>query len=118
MFSRVGSTLRKNLVSVASKQPLNVAQRSMAYKFDSSLCLTDDQKMLQETAARFAENEILPHAMKWDEEKHFPVDVLRKAAEMGFASIYTREDVGGAELSRLDAAIIFEALAYGCPSTG
>ena len=48
--------------------------------------------------------------------KHFPVDVMRKAAALGMGGIYVREDVGGSALTRLDAALIFEALATGCPS--
>ena len=47
----------------------------------------------------------------------FPVDVIKKTAELGLAGIYTREDVGGSELGRLDAALIFEALSEGCTST-
>ena len=42
---------------------------------------------------------------------------MRKAAELGFAGIYASEEAGGAELGRLEASIIFEALSYGCVST-
>ncbi|MFI7869709.1 acyl-CoA dehydrogenase family protein, partial [Streptomyces salinarius] len=45
-----------------------------------------------------------------------PVDTLREAAALGMGGIYIREDVGGSGLTRLDAALIFEALATGCPS--
>ena len=65
----------------------------------------------------FARDELLPHAAKWDAEKHFPVDTLHRAAELGFAGIYVHEDVGGSGLTRGDAAVIFEALAYGDVST-
>ena len=65
----------------------------------------------------FARNELLPHAAEWDAAKHFPVDVLRHAAELGFGGIYVSEDVGGSGLGRADAAAIFEALAYGDVST-
>jgi alkylation response protein AidB-like acyl-CoA dehydrogenase len=68
-------------------------------------------------ALKFAEDRLKPNAAKWDEEKIFPVDVMREAAELGFAGIYTRDDVGGSALSRLDAALIFEALSKGCVST-
>ncbi len=79
--------------------------------------LTEEQEAIQEMARRFAEDELAPHAARWDEEKHFPVDVIRKSAELGLAGIYTREDVGGSALGRLDAALIFEALSSGCTST-
>jgi hypothetical protein len=79
--------------------------------------LTDDQIAIQEMARRFAEDELAPHAADWDEKKHFPVDVIRKSAALGLAGIYTRDDVGGSGLGRLDAALIFEALSAGCTST-
>jgi alkylation response protein AidB-like acyl-CoA dehydrogenase len=79
--------------------------------------LTEEQRAMQETARDFAEREFRPHAARWDEECLFPVDALRKAAALGFAAICGREDVGGAGLKRLDAALIFEELATGCVST-
>ena len=79
--------------------------------------LSDEQLAIQEMARNFAADELAPHAAEWDEKKHFPVDVIRKAAELGLAGIYTREDVGGSGLGRLDAALIFEALSSGCTST-
>ncbi|MEQ1932054.1 MAG: isobutyryl-CoA dehydrogenase [Parvularculaceae bacterium] len=79
--------------------------------------LTSDQLAIQETAQRFADDELKPHAAEWDEKKHFPVDVIKRSAELGFAGIYVREDVGGTGLGRLDAALIFEALASGCTAT-
>ncbi len=75
--------------------------------------LTDDQRAIQEMAQAFARDELAPHSAKWDEERHFPVDVMRAAAGLGFAGIYVQEDVGGSALTRLDASIIFEALSYG-----
>ncbi|NCN27404.1 acyl-CoA dehydrogenase [bacterium] len=79
--------------------------------------LTEEQAAYQDAARTFARAEMEPHAEKWDQEKIFPKDVIRKAAEMGFCGVYTREDVGGMGLSRLDAAIIFEELSYACTST-
>lgn len=79
--------------------------------------LTEDQEAIRDTARRFAEDELAPNAAEWDEKKHFPVDVIRRSAELGLAGIYTREDVGGSGLGRLDAALIFEALSAGCTST-
>ncbi|PTS81901.1 MULTISPECIES: isobutyryl-CoA dehydrogenase [unclassified Caulobacter] len=75
--------------------------------------LSDDQLAIQDAAKAFAVGQLAPHSSRWDEEKFFPVDVLREAAQLGFAGIYVNEDVGGTGLSRLDASIIFEALSYG-----
>ena len=79
--------------------------------------LTEDQRAFQDTARGFAEAYLKPKAAEWDETGHFAVDEMRKAAELGFAAIYIKGDVGGSELSRLDAAIIFEELSWGCTST-
>ena len=79
--------------------------------------LSDDQRAFRDAARAFAVNEMAPHAAKWDEERIFPEEALRQAAALGFAGIYIRDDVGGAGLSRLDAAIVFEELAAGCAST-
>ena len=79
--------------------------------------LDEDQSAIRDAARAFAEAELAPNAARWDEEKHFPVDVLRQAAALGFAAIYVREDVGGSGLGRLHAALIFEELARGCVST-
>jgi alkylation response protein AidB-like acyl-CoA dehydrogenase len=79
--------------------------------------LSENQKQFQEAARTFALAEMAPHAAEWDAKKHFPKDVIRKAAEMGFLGVYLNEDVGGLGLGRLDAAIIFEELAVGCTST-
>ncbi|WP_257168209.1 isobutyryl-CoA dehydrogenase [Bradyrhizobium sp. SRS-191] len=78
--------------------------------------LDEDQIAVREMARAFAAEKIAPHALRWDEEKHFPVDVMREAASLGMGGIYIRDDVGGSGLSRLDAALIFEALATGCPT--
>ncbi len=79
--------------------------------------LTDDQQAFVDTARAFAEKEMAPHAGRWDQEHHFPVDVFRKAGEMGFMGMYTPESAGGFGMSRLDAALIFEQLAMGCTAT-
>ena len=79
--------------------------------------LTEDQTQFVDVARAFAADAMAPHAARWDEEKIFPVDTLRQAAELGFAAIYTRDDVGGSGLGRLDAALIFEELSAACPST-
>ncbi len=78
--------------------------------------LTEDQLAIQEMATAFAAETLAPHAMRWDEEKHFPLEEMRAAAALGMGGIYIRDDVGGSGLSRLDAALIFEALSTGCPT--
>ncbi|MEM7007290.1 MAG: isobutyryl-CoA dehydrogenase [Pseudomonadota bacterium] len=78
---------------------------------------TDEQVMIQDMARKFAADQLAPNSKRWDEEKHFPVDVIKQAAELGFAGIYVREDVGGSALSRLDAVLIFEQLSQGDVST-
>jgi len=79
--------------------------------------LNEDQRAIEDAARRFASEKLAPFASQWDEKEHFPVDVMREAAALGFASIYVKSDVGGSEMSRLDAAIIFEELSAGCTST-
>ncbi|MGU3494438.1 isobutyryl-CoA dehydrogenase [Xanthobacteraceae bacterium A53D] len=79
--------------------------------------LTEDQIAIRDMARTFAREEIAPNALKWDEESHFPIPTLKAAAGLGMAGIYVRDDVGGSGLSRLDATLIFEALAEGCPAT-
>jgi len=78
--------------------------------------LDDDDRAIRDTARDFATEYLAPNAVEWDQDKHFPVDVLRKAAELGMGGIYVREDVGGSGLRRLDSVRIFEELAKGCPS--
>ena len=79
--------------------------------------LNDDQRAIQDAARQFAEAELAPHSAEWDETKHFPVDVMRHAAEMGFCGIYTGEEYGGMALGRVEAAVIFEELSRGDVST-
>jgi alkylation response protein AidB-like acyl-CoA dehydrogenase len=78
--------------------------------------LNSDQIAIRDMARAFADEAIAPHALEWDEAKYFPVDVIRQAAELGMGAIYVRDDVGGSGLTRFDAALIFEALATGCPA--
>ncbi|MCB0934175.1 MAG: isobutyryl-CoA dehydrogenase [Mycobacterium sp.] len=79
------------------------------------LTLDDDDRVIVDTAAAFAAKRLEPHAMEWDKSKHFPVDVMREAAELGMAAIYCGEDVGGSGLRRIDAVRIFEQLSYADP---
>ena len=79
----------------------------------AEFALDEDRLAIRDMARGFADEKIAPHALVWDEKRHFPVDVIRQAAALGMAAIYVREDVGGSALKRLDAALIFEALATG-----
>jgi alkylation response protein AidB-like acyl-CoA dehydrogenase len=79
--------------------------------------LSEQQRAIKDTARAFAHDEMMPLARQWDEEEVFPADTLRRAAALGFGGIYVSADLGGSALSRLDAALIFEELAQGCPST-
>jgi alkylation response protein AidB-like acyl-CoA dehydrogenase len=78
--------------------------------------LSEDQIAIRDMARDFASEKLAPHAVEWDQTKHFPVDVMREAAALGMGGVYIGEDVGGSGLGRLDAALIFEALATGCPT--
>ncbi|MEL6567177.1 MAG: isobutyryl-CoA dehydrogenase [Pseudomonadota bacterium] len=79
--------------------------------------MSDEQVMIREMAGRFAMEQLRPHSSRWDEDSHFPVDVIKSAAELGFAGIYLNEQNGGSGLTRLDAVLIFEQLSYGDVST-
>jgi len=79
--------------------------------------LSQEQVMIQDMAKRFAGDRLAPFTAEWDETKHFPIDVIRASAELGFAGIYTSEAGGGSDLSRFDAVLIFEQLSYGDVST-
>lgn len=79
--------------------------------------LTEDQLAIQDMARRFSADNITPFAGEWDEKHHFPRDVIKQAAQLGFGGIYVAEESGGIGLGRLESAIIMEAMAYGCAST-
>lgn len=79
--------------------------------------LTEDQLAIQETARKFTADMITPFAAEWDEKHHYPVDVWKAAGELGFGAIYVSEESGGIGLGRLEAALIMEAMSYGCPAT-
>jgi len=113
---------RRALFSVAGARfgvAGSVASRSISTVVDgvSTFGLSEDTLAFREAAKDFAMSEMYPHAAEWDQNHTFPVDVLQQAAEMGFGGVYVRDDVGGTGLSRLDAAVIFEALSHGCTST-
>src|SRR6202453_2361234 len=78
--------------------------------------LDADQVAVRDMARAFADEVFAPKAVAWDEARHFPVAEMRKAAALGMGGVFIAEDVGGSGLSRLSAALIFEALATGCPT--
>ena len=82
----------------------------------SSFDLPEATRELQAVARDFAAEVLAPNARRWDEERHFPVEEMREAAKLGMAALYVREETGGSGLTRLDAAVVFEALATGCPT--
>jgi len=83
---------------------------------DAAFDLPEATRELRDTALAFARDRLAPSAQDWDERRHLPLDVLREAAQLGMAALYVREESGGAGLTRLDAAVVFEALATGCPT--
>ncbi|MFB7608783.1 acyl-CoA dehydrogenase family protein [Streptomyces gardneri] len=78
--------------------------------------LTEDQLALAEVTLDFAQEQLAPHAVAWDQDKHFPVDVIRSAASLGLGGVYVRGEHGGSGLTRADGVLVFETLATGCPS--
>jgi acyl-CoA dehydrogenase len=98
--------------------PLDIAaQARQDARMTDQFALTDDQLAIQDMARKFTADAITPHAATWDEQHIFPRDTIKAAADLGFAAIYVSEESGGIGLGRLDAALIMEAMAYGCPAT-
>jgi alkylation response protein AidB-like acyl-CoA dehydrogenase len=79
--------------------------------------LTEEQQMIQETARRFAETELMPNAMKLDETAEYPVDLFRKMGELGFLGLVIPAEYGGTGTDTVSYAIVIEELARGCGST-
>lgn len=78
--------------------------------------LTEEQNLIFEMAYNFGQDAIAPNALQWEKDETIPRDVLVSAAELGFGAMYVPEDKGGSGLSRLDATLVFEALAMACPA--
>jgi alkylation response protein AidB-like acyl-CoA dehydrogenase len=89
---------------------------SVAAVASSPFELADDQRAIRDAALEFAQDQLAPHAVEWDQDKHFPVETLRAAGELGIGGVYVDEAFGGSGLSRFDSVLIFEALASGDPS--
>ena len=79
--------------------------------------LSEEQRLLVDSARTFAARELSPYAADWDRDHHFPMDVIRRAAEQGYLALYLPEADGGLGLSRLSASLIFEQLSAGCVAT-
>lgn len=109
--------LRTGLTLLRSAPAASQRWASSAVDGVCTFGLSEDTLAFRDAAKDFAMAEMLPHAEVWDRDEVFPKDVMRQAAEMGFGGVYVRDDVGGTGLGRLDAAVIFEALAHGCTST-
>src|SRR4029079_5411052 len=110
----IASSLQRKIASQFCRELLamTTAMSSIIMQF----ALNEDQIAVRDMAREFAAEKIAPHAIRWDEEEHFPVDVMREAATLGMGGVYIRDDGGGSALTRFDAALIFEALAQGCPT--
>ncbi|KAH9275007.1 hypothetical protein BASA83_002720 [Batrachochytrium salamandrivorans] len=114
MAATIGPFRRQLACRVLGKQ---LRCMSLLAVVDWSNGLGEETKEYQTLARTFADKELSPNMTMWDETESFPKDALRKAAELGFGAIYCKDDFGGTGLGRLDATIIFEALATGCVST-
>ncbi|XP_039261018.1 isobutyryl-CoA dehydrogenase, mitochondrial-like [Styela clava] len=123
MLSLISTSLRVAHRAIALKEAslkqikLCSAANYTTSCIDPTIGLSDEQKEYQKLAYDFAQNELAPNMQKWDEENHFPVDVIKRTAELGFGGLYTSTEYGGLGLSRLDTSVIFEALSSGCVST-
>ncbi|XP_078483610.1 isobutyryl-CoA dehydrogenase, mitochondrial [Ciona intestinalis] len=100
-----------------SKCLASFTKRDYSSSLDMSIGLSDEVKEFQLLALDFAKKELEPNMQKWDEQGHFPVDVIKRSANLGFGGLYCDEKYGGTGLSRLATSVIFEALSTGCVST-
>ena len=80
--------------------------------------LTEEQQAIFDMALAFGREHIAPFAREWEREGTIPKALWPKVAELGLGGIYVGEDHGGSGLSRLDATLVFEALAMSCPAVG
>ena len=78
--------------------------------------LSDQQRAISDTAIRFGAEHLAPFALQWEQDRHFPVQVLREAGRLEMGGLHVGPDVGGQALSRVDAALVVEGVATGCPA--
>ncbi|KAM9298813.1 isobutyryl-CoA dehydrogenase, mitochondrial [Gastrophryne carolinensis] len=114
---RVASLLSRCLRRGPRTMGTAAPRRGISSVIDPAIGLTEEQKEFQKVAFDFAAKEMVPNMALWDEKEMFPVETMRKAAQLGFGGIYIRPEVGGTGLTRLDTSVIFEALSTGCVST-
>ena len=88
----------------------------MTMTIDPPRLTADEREAILDAVRDFAQSEIAPHALEWDEQKHFPRDVLAAGGELGLGGLCIREDVGGSGLSREDSVAVVEELAKADPS--
>jgi alkylation response protein AidB-like acyl-CoA dehydrogenase len=125
---RTWAARRAALAAAASSRPLSAAAASSPDRADADApsasspstnpnnhyyTLDPDQRAFQQLARDFAREKLYPHSAEWDERSFFPVDAFREAASLGLAGLFVPEHLGGTGLSRLSAAVVFEALAEG-----
>jgi alkylation response protein AidB-like acyl-CoA dehydrogenase len=91
---------------------MDAAPGSLPAQFD----LTEDQRAVRDMAESFAAEAVAPHALAWDRDRHFPLETIRACGPLGLGGIYVSDDVGGSALGRLEAVLVFEALARACPA--
>lgn len=80
--------------------------------------LSEEQQAIFDMAYAFGQDRIAPHAQEWEADGTIPKELWPEIGELGFGGLYVSEEFGGSGLSRLDATLVFEALAMACPSVG
>ena len=103
--------------AVVAARTMGSASFSALEVVSPSIGLNEEQVAFYNLAKSFADSDMKPYAAKWDEDSHFPVDVLKKLAELGFGGMFISEEYEGSGLSRVDTSVIVEALATGCVGT-
>ena len=80
--------------------------------------LTEEQQAIFDMARDFGAEHIVPHSRDWERAGTIPKELWPRIAQLGFGGLYVSEDYGGSGLTRLDATLVFEALAIGDPAVG
>ncbi|RNF33398.1 acyl-CoA dehydrogenase family protein [Paracoccus methylarcula] len=80
--------------------------------------LSEEQQAIFDMARDFGQTRIAPHAREWEAAGTIPRELWSEIAQLGFGGLYVSEEYGGSGLSRLDATLVFEALAMACPAVG
>ena len=106
-------------LAAATKPLLAASSRSFASAADTtssgpSFGLSEDQEAYRDLARKFAREEIIPHAKKYDQSMEYPTDIIKKGWELGLLNTHIPEEYGGPGLGLVECALISEELAYGC----